>query len=141
MRQVEIDPAAVEAGTMIWLQLMPDGSSGQGGIVLGHEDGVWHLECGTAKYYRQIPDSEVHHVVVEEYLDADECLEYHKGDCSGPVDYHITGSSLKAWPRCQHHAEQRWERYDQSMERYADSDVVPEWFDPADAGERWEDDY
>jgi hypothetical protein len=35
----------------------------------------------------------------------------------------------------------RLERYEDSMEKYARSDVAPSWFDPADAGERWDDDY
>ena len=32
------------------------------------------------------------------------------------------------------------DRYENSIERYADSDVPPDWFDPAAAGERWDDD-
>ena len=73
-------------------------------------------------------------------MEASQCLEYGP-DCSGPVEFHSVGSSLKAWPRCEHHAEKRWERYENSMEQYADSDVAPSWFDPGDAGERWSDDY
>ena len=70
----------------------------------------------------------------------EDCLD-HGDDCRGPVGYHAVGDSLKAWPRCDKHAEERWERYENSLERYANSSVAPDWFDPADAGERWEDDY
>jgi len=35
----------------------------------------------------------------------------------------------------------RLERYENSIERYADSDVAPSWFDPSYAGERWNEDY
>lgn len=71
------------------------------------------------------------------------CLEDHgEQTCRGPVEYHTIGSSLQAWPRCRLHFEQRLQRYEESeLERYADSDVAPDWFDPADAGERWDDDY
>lgn len=68
------------------------------------------------------------------------CLE-ESDECQGPVDYWTTGSSLKAWPRCDYHGMRRQERYENSIEKYADSDVPPAWFDPADAGERWDEDY
>ena len=68
------------------------------------------------------------------------CLE-HGPECSGDVEFHTIGTSLQAWPRCEHHAERRWERYENSIEKYADSDVEPDWFDPTYAGERWSDDY
>lgn len=46
----------------------------------------------------------------------------------------------------QHHAEMLyWERERQrqrqdSVADWADSDVAPSWFDPMDAGERWDED-
>jgi len=58
-------------------------------------------------------------------------------DCKGPVEFHSVGRSLRAWPRCSHHAERRWERYESSIERYADCDVEPAWFDASYAGESW----
>lgn len=67
-----------------------------------------------------------------------ECLE-RGDDCSGPVEYHLTGRATKAWPRCAFHQERRSERYENSMERYADTDVVPDWFDSSYAGESWGD--
>lgn len=65
------------------------------------------------------------------------CLE-EGDDCKGPVEFHTTGRSHQAWPRCEHHQKGREDRYENSLERYADSDVAPEWFDPADAGESWD---
>lgn len=67
-----------------------------------------------------------------------ECLDRHDGGCQGPVEYHTTGTSGSAWPRCTRHQEARWARYENSIERYADSDVAPEWFDPSYAGESWD---
>lgn len=70
-----------------------------------------------------------------------ECLEEGGSTpCEGPVGMHTTGDSLKAWPRCDAHQERREERYENSSERYARSDVPPSWFDPTYAGERWDDD-
>jgi hypothetical protein len=69
------------------------------------------------------------------------CLN-ENAECDGPVEFHTTGDSLRAWPRCTFHQEKRWAQYDNpnSLERYANSDVPPPGFDPSYAGERWEDD-
>jgi hypothetical protein len=74
--------------------------------------------------------------------EAPRCLEDHgEGTCQGEVDYHWNGDpSGKAWPRCAKHQEAREERRENSMELYANSDVIPDWFDPSYAGERWEED-
>jgi hypothetical protein len=48
------------------------------------------------------------------------CLN-ENAECDGPVEFHTTGDSLRAWPRCTFH-------------------VPPPGFDPSYAGERWEDD-
>ena len=71
-----------------------------------------------------------------------ECLDDPDGTtCRGPVELWWSGGSHgRSWPRCTYHGEARLERYENSMERYADSDVAPDWFDPTYAGERWEDD-
>ncbi len=58
-------------------------------------------------------------------------------ECIGTVEYHTVGSSFKAWPRCRRHFDLRMDSYENSMERYSTSDVVPSWFSPEDAGERW----
>lgn len=78
-----------------------------------------------------------------------ECLDDHQGDCRGPIEYHTTGQSLKAWPRCEFHQDKRQARYDDpsSSERLADSDLPPSdfhrgWGGANDVGEYWsEDDY
>lgn len=67
------------------------------------------------------------------------CLN-ESSDCQGPVAYHTTGPSLKAWPRCDFHQAKREWAYENSMERYAHSDVAPDWFDPSYAGECWNED-
>jgi hypothetical protein len=69
--------------------------------------------------------------------DSQECLEA-DDDCCGAVEYQLVGRADRAWPRCQHHAQLRQERYEDSMEQYADTDVAPDWFDPSYAGESWD---
>lgn len=69
-----------------------------------------------------------------------ECID-NPEECSGPVGYHAVPGG-NAVPRCERHWEARlshWE--DSDLERYADSDCAPEWFDPTDCGERWDEDY
>ena len=67
-----------------------------------------------------------------------ECLN-ENDECQGSVEYWSSGSSLKSWARCTFHGEKRIDQANDpnSMEMYADSDVAPSWFDPADAGETW----
>ncbi len=71
------------------------------------------------------------------------CLQdYGKGTCQGEVEYRMslsgTGASI---PRCDHHWDERLEAQERIDRDYPDSPVAPSWFDPADAGERWDDDY
>ena len=72
------------------------------------------------------------------------CIDEGKPDseCRGPVQFHdITGRG-RGFPRCQRHADDAYERHERSeLARWAESDVAPDWFDPGDAGERWDDDY
>lgn len=66
-----------------------------------------------------------------------ECMNGPEG-CQGPVEYHSIRPGLdRAWPRCEKHWFDRLDARENSMERYADSDVVPGWFDPTYAGEEW----
>lgn len=72
------------------------------------------------------------------------CLDFRPGtsSCYGIVGYHWNGDPAgKTWPRCEQHQRAREEARENSVEKYANSDVAPSWFDPADAGERWDDDY
>lgn len=61
------------------------------------------------------------------------------GSCQGPVEWHSTDPGLRpAFPRCDRHWELRLDRREHSMEKYADSDAAPGWFDLLFAGERWD---
>ncbi len=65
------------------------------------------------------------------------CLDdREENTCRGPVEFH-TIDGLSSWPRCDHHFDERLKRSENSMERYANSDVIPSWFSPEDAGESW----
>lgn len=76
-------------------------------------------------------------------LATDDCIQH--GDpespCRGAVHWHsIDPGRSSAHPRCEKHWAERLERRENSIERYADSDIPPSWFDPSYAGERWHDD-
>lgn len=117
--------------------------SGLGGTLTEVNDAGVEL---TNHYYgvKFYPWEDIRKVDVDEPGDPSECLEYRPGpdnDCEGPVEYWQTGgSSMRAWPRCQRHGLRRLEQRERSLERYADSDLEPSWFDSADAGETWFDD-
>lgn len=70
-----------------------------------------------------------------------ECLEAHKGNCEGPVEFHATPGRVKAFPRCDKHWDERMEAFRGSIEEEALSPSPPDWFDPSAAGERWDEDY
>lgn len=69
------------------------------------------------------------------------CLE--QGDmCGGRVDYRdaLSGTGTP-FPRCKVHWERRLALRDRLRRRYPDSSTPPDWFDPAVAGESWDDDH
>jgi hypothetical protein len=72
-----------------------------------------------------------------------ECLDSHKGGCSGEVAYHpsIAGTGTMI-PRCEVHYSLLLDWHDEYSREMPDSPNAPSWFDPADAGEVWdENDY
>lgn len=71
-----------------------------------------------------------------------ECLDDHKGGCSGAVEYRtsLTGTGL-AIPRCDAHWEARLNLQDEHSQIYPNSDMPPAWFDPEAIGEHWSEDY
>ena len=72
-----------------------------------------------------------------------ECLDDHgENTCRGPVEYRMPLSGTgKSFPRCDFHWDKRLDRQEEINERYPDSPIAPSWFDPMDAGERWDNDY
>lgn len=68
-----------------------------------------------------------------------ECLEGPEG-CRGPVEYRLAPDrdDCKAFPRCEAHWERRLKSAERTMELL--SDAPPRWFDPAYAGESWDED-
>ncbi len=70
-----------------------------------------------------------------------ECLDRHKGGCKGEVEYRMslsgTGTPI---PRCDHHWQERLDWQETHLMKYPDTDCPPSWFDPMDAGERWNED-
>jgi hypothetical protein len=62
------------------------------------------------------------------------------GQCDGPVEYRMALSGTgKSFPRCDRHWDKRLEKQEEINERYPT--LPPADFDPAYAGERWEEDY
>ena len=64
------------------------------------------------------------------------CLDGPKG-CEGPVEPRSV-DGMKWWPRCEKHFARRLEKQDRINE--LTSDVPASWFDPGNAGERWNED-
>lgn len=75
-------------------------------------------------------------------LATDECLDFgREGDpCKGEVEYrmNLSGTGVNH-PRCEGHWEKRLETQQGINERYPTHQ--PSDFDPAYAGERWDEDY
>jgi len=73
------------------------------------------------------------------HKDSAECIEDHKGDCSGEVKYRpsLTGTGTPI-PRCEAHWRDRLQREADYKKRFPVR--PPADFDPAYAGERWEED-
>jgi hypothetical protein len=78
-----------------------------------------------------------------------ECLDKHKGNCSGNVEYRmsLTGTGTMI-PRCDYHWEKRLDFQEETTRKYGspDSDVPPSWFKSSwggdnEYGEHWGDDY
>jgi hypothetical protein len=71
-------------------------------------------------------------------MDVIECLDGPEG-CSGAVEFRMPLSpSGRAFPRCDKHWGIRLDKEEDSIPWR--SDIAPSWFDPAYAGERWDDD-
>lgn len=81
-----------------------------------------------------------HEIVREVPFDLDECIQYQEEVCRGNVEHFSPDGRGSAPLRCEFHIEQRAKSYENSIERYAHSDVAPDWFDPSAAGERWDED-
>lgn len=141
MKQVRIGWDEIAVGDDVTIYFKPKGYSGQGGIVQAVTATTIDLLSGTAQHRNHHTRDEVHHVAKEVPFDAEECIEYDPDACGGDVELFAPGNG-NAFPRCRVHRERRAKSYETSMERYADSDVIPDWFDPANIGEAWsEDDY
>jgi hypothetical protein len=69
-----------------------------------------------------------------------ECLDdYGEGTCSGPVEYRMALSATgRSFPRCEKHWEERLATQEGINERYPQQ--PPPDFDPAYAGESWDED-
>lgn len=67
------------------------------------------------------------------------CLQ-ESPQCQGVVEMRLSPDreDMKAFPRCEYHWEKRLISAQQTREYL--SDVAPSWFDPAYAGERWDED-
>jgi len=72
-------------------------------------------------------------------MSAGDCIEGPDG-CRGVVALRWPGYGSRRFPRCERHGQARLEREEQNRAKYApDGPCPPAGFDPADAGERWDD--
>lgn len=69
----------------------------------------------------------------------EKCLD-DRGDCNGPVEHRMPLTETgRSFPRCDKHWEIRLKKQDEINQRYPYHQ--PSDFDPAYAGERWDDEY
>jgi hypothetical protein len=63
-------------------------------------------------------------------------------DCNGEVEYRMPLSGTgKSFPRCNFHWDKRLDAQERINDKYPDSPIAPDWFDPSIAGESWDEDY
>jgi len=76
-------------------------------------------------------------------LTHEDCLDHGgKTPCNGQVEYRTALSATgKSFPRCEAHWDARLEEQERINRTYPDSPSPPAWFDEADAGEHWDEDY
>lgn len=69
------------------------------------------------------------------------CLDVDRSKCKGAVEWRpsLTGTGTNI-PRCDRHWEERLNKDEEDRRNYPDSPIAPSWFDPMDAGERWDED-
>lgn len=73
-------------------------------------------------------------------MDFGDCLDGPQG-CEGRVEYRMALSATgKSFPRCDKHWTKRLAEQERINRNYPDSPSPPDWFDPAYAGESWDDD-
>ena len=83
-----------------------------------------------------------------EYVRTLECIES-DSECRGDVYEYTSRSGCTVSARCMAHQDAHDDHMNEVVrglnERYpgwnSPGSVAPDWFDPADAGERWDDDY
>jgi hypothetical protein len=70
------------------------------------------------------------------------CLDDHgEGTCEGAIEYRMALSGTgKQFPRCEKHFEERLKTQEQITRKYGGI-APPSDFDPAYAGESWDEDY
>lgn len=72
----------------------------------------------------------------------EECCRLGMSPCRGSVEVHCSPSgSGRADYWCARHYDEALERDYRLRRDFPDSPLPPAWFDPANAGERWDDDY
>lgn len=120
------------------------GSCGQGGRITDFDGDSVTITNPLGTTFR-FEHADIHRIELEHddgtpLLD-DDCLDK-SADCEGGVSYWNPGHGFRSWPRCDYHGRKRIERNADpySMAAYGNSDVVPDWFDPTMAGERWNED-
>lgn len=121
-----------------WVTVWTD-DHGQGGNIIACDNSSIQVENKLGDTFT-FGWGVVSRVEVEVKIPLEECIQYDPDVCEGEVDY-FSPYGFGGPLRCDYHVQKRIESYENSMERYADSSVPPDWFDESYAGERWSDDY
>ena len=131
----------VEPGQDLTVWWKEPNGAGQGGIVRKVGPIALSLDLPLGDTLT-VWKSQVDELSIEVAIPLDECIEYDPDFCEGVADHRSVDGFGSAPVRCDYHWALRLERRENSLEKYANSDLPPAWFDPAYAGERWaEDDY
>lgn len=70
-----------------------------------------------------------------------DCIDGIAG-CGGNIEYRMALSATgESFARCDKHWDVRLDEQERIDRDYPDSPCAPDWFDPMDAGEHWDEDY
>lgn len=126
----------------VWGVRGPSRGCGQGGTfaAINGDDVVIQAPLGAITYPLAKFTAGELEIYREVIVPMSECIEHEEGVCGGDAPRPFSPRGLGGPMRCGVHIDQRLNRYESSIERYADSASAPSWFDPSACGESWDED-
>jgi hypothetical protein len=136
---VLVDLDALRVGMQVDFR---EGTAGLGGVITDLDDaGDIVIRSGSAGYVNRFSRADVaagrYVMWTEVPYAARDCIQYQADACSGAVEMFTPGGQAQPRLRCAHHRAERKRAFNVGMERYAGSDVAPDWYDKSIANEEW----